>query len=115
MASVRPIFIKRVSDAAISEPFAKLQLEGCADVADVVARACEKFPRWGVDAGQVHLFLVSAAAQEPTRAELEAALLGEPLSPFSALADVRVVSGCCLLARMPPPAATAGAFPICAP
>ena len=109
---VQYVFIKRASDAAFNEPFAKLHLEGCTDVADVVARACNKFPRWGVDAGQVYMFLVSAAAQKPTLSELEAALLGEPLSPLSALADARVVAGCCLLARVPPPAASPGAPPL---
>ena len=63
---------------------------------------------WGVPT-RARLLLVSAAAKEPTPAELEAALLGKPLSAFSELADVGVVSGCCILARVPPPAAAPGA------
>ena len=102
----------RVSEPPLQgEAFAEIELRAGDSVARLVGRACKEFPRWGVDAGQVRLLLVSAAAKEPTPAELEAALLGEPLSPFSELADVGVVSGCCLLARVPPPAAAApGAF-----
>jgi hypothetical protein len=110
-------FIMRVSEPAAleGEAFAEIELRAGDNVARLAGRACEKFPRWGVDAGQVRLLLVPAAAQQPTLAELEAALLGVPLSPFSALADVGVVSGCCLLARVPPRAAAPGAFLSCAP
>ena len=96
----------RVSEPPLEgEEFGKVLLEGCADVADVVARACEKF-EWGVPT-RARLFLVTAAAKVPTPAELEVALLGEPLSAISELADAGVVSGCRLLARVPPPAAAA--------
>ena len=101
-------YIVRVSEPPLEgEAFAVIELRAGDSVGLLVGRACKEFPRWGVDAGQVRLFLVSTAAKEPTPAELEAALVGEPLSAFSELADVGVVSGCCLLARVPPPAAAA--------
>ena len=106
-------FIKRISDTAFEdEAFAKVQLEGCMDVADVAARACEKFPRWGVDAGQVYLFLAAAGGKvEPPLATLKAAA-ADPTARLSEnwlLTRAGIAPGCWLLARVPPPPAAAAA------
>lgn len=104
------VFIKRVGDASFDgEVFTKLPLEGCEDVADVAVRACKEFPSWGLHGGQVKLFLVSVEATEPSPGELDSALSGAPLSVFRTLADAGVVSGSCLLAHTPPPAAAPSA------
>ena len=84
------------------------------DVADVVARACDKFPRWGVDAGQVHLYLAAASgADRPAPAAL-AAVVADPTARLSEdwlLTRAGIAPGCWLLARVPPPPAAApGAF-----
>ena len=92
------------------EAFAKVQLEGCMDVADVAARACKEFPRWGVDAGQVRLFLAAAGgADRPSPAAL-AAVAADSVGRLSEewpLARAGIVPGCWLLARVPPSAAAA--------
>jgi hypothetical protein len=109
-------FIKRVGHAAFSEEdFVKLSLVGCADVADVIARACEAFPHWGAHAARVKLFLVPAGeCDEPGAAAELAALSGERLLVGCSLEDARIAPGSWLLARVPPPptaaAAPAGAF-----
>ena len=102
------VWVLPVSDTALAgRVFGKVPLAGSADVADVAKRTCEEYPRWGVDAGQVKLFAVTKAGKAPTSAEIEAALLLEPLSPFVTLADAGIVSGSCVLARVPPPPAAA--------
>ena len=106
------VWVLPVSDTALADRvFGKVPLTGSADVADVAKRACEEYPRWGVDAGQVKLFAVTKAGKAPTSTEIQAALLLEPLSPFDTLADAGIVSGSCLLAHVPPlpPAAAPGA------
>ena len=108
-------FIKRVSQPPLEGAvFAKVQLEGCADVADVAVRACKEFPLWGVDAGQVHLFLAAAGgADEPPPDALVAAAAdpAKRLGVGLTLARAGITPGCWLLARVPPPAAAApGAF-----
>jgi hypothetical protein len=116
MVSVLPraqfAFIMRVSEPPLEgEVFAKVQLEGCADVADVVARACTEFPHWGVNAGQVRLFLAAAGgADRPTPAALTA-VVADPTTRLSEdwlLTRAGIAPGCWLLARMPA-AAPAGA------
>ena len=91
------------------ETFAKLPLQPGDNVARLVGRACKEFPRWGVDAGQVKLFLVASpdGHNEPSAIAIKDALLLEPLSPFDTLADAGIVSGSWLLARVPPPPAAA--------
>ena len=109
-------FIKRVGGAAFEEEsFAKLQLGGCADVADVAVRVCKEFPHWGVHAEQVCLFLAAGGGdvRPPTLAAAAnpAARLGEGLT----LDRAGITPGSWLLARVPPPAAAAyGASPVAA-
>ena len=55
------------------------------------------------------LFAVTKAGKAPTSAEIEAALLLEPLSPFDTLVDAGIVSGSCVLARVVTAAAAAAA------
>jgi hypothetical protein len=82
-----------------------------ADVLDVgflALKICADFPRWGVDAGQVALFLAApGGTAAPTRREA-AAVLGDAakrLGEGMALQEAGIVSGAWLLARVPPPAA----------
>ena len=113
MERAQSAFIMRVSEPPLEgEAFAKVQLEGCADVADVVARACEKFPYWGAHAGQVHLFLAAAGGEaEPPPAALAAALAdsAKRLGVGLTLAHAGIAPGSWLLARVPPPVAASGA------
>ena len=97
------IFIARViGSARATGPFAELEAVSIDSFARLAERACTKFKRWGVDADEVELFAVTKAGKAPTSAEIEAALLLEPLSPFDTLADAGIVSGSCVLARVPP-------------
>ena len=110
-------FIKRVSSSTAfeDEAFAKMQLEGCADVADVAERVSKKFSQWGVHAEQVHLFLAAAGgeAEPPPAALVEAAAdRAKHLGVGLTLVHAGITPGCWLLARVPPPAAApAGARP----
>ena len=96
-------FIMRVSEPPLEgEAFAKVQLEGCTDVADVAARACEKF-EWGVPT-RARLFLAAAGGEDapPPAALAEAA--ADParyLGVGWTLARAGIVPGCWLLARVP--------------
>lgn len=89
------VWARRVSDSGAT--FVKIRLEGCEDVADVTKRAREEFSA----AADLELFLVTKAGKAPTRTELDAALIGEPLRSFDLLADAGIVAGACLLARVP--------------
>jgi hypothetical protein len=102
------VFIARVIGSALaSGPFAELEAFSSDSIARLAKRACAEFPLWCVDASQVELFAVTKAGKAPSPAEIEAALLLEPLSPFDTLADAGIVSGFCILARVPPPPAAA--------
>ena len=95
------------SETALSdETFAELPLLAGDNVARLVARACEKFPRWGVDAGQVKLFRVpnEEQARAIQRDPSSAAGILRGNSLFSSDA---VEPGSWLLARVPPPPAAA--------
>jgi hypothetical protein len=109
MSSAAFIRIKRVPPVGVrayeDETFAPLMIDGVADVGFLAARACELFG-WGAPTRAL-LFLVAATGRAPLPAELDAALLGAPLSPFDTLALAGVVSGSCLVARVPPPAPAA--------
>ena len=103
-----------VSDAALAgQVFAKVPLADCADVADVSERACEKFG-WGAPT-QCRLYLVREGRERARTIERDPSsaadiLAGVSLSSFAALAEAGIVSGSCLLARVPaaPSAAAAG-------
>ena len=87
------------------EVYAELELRADDTTARLAARACREFPRWGVDAGQVQLFLVAAAGvDEPDSAGELAALSRARLQAAWPLASAGVGSGAWLLARVPPPA-----------
>ena len=97
------IFVARVIGSALDAgPFAELEAISSDSFARLAERACTKFKRWGVDADEVELFAVTKVGKAPTSAEIESALLLEPLSPFDTLADSGIVSGSCVLARVPP-------------
>ena len=104
----------RVSEPPLEgEVFAEIELRAGDNVARLVERACEKFPRWGVDAGQVRLFLAAAdGVDAPSPDALMAAVAAPAMCLGVGLTLVRagIVPGCWLLARVPPPAAAPGAF-----
>ena len=86
------------------EAFVKVQLEGCADAADVVARACAEFSHWGVNRGQVALFRVPGGRVVALAVEGTPALAAGILVSANKLApDEAVLPGSWLLARVPPP------------
>ena len=104
------VWVLPVSDTALAgRVFGKVPLAGCADVADVAKRACEEYPRWGVDASQVELFRVpnegqARAIQRDPSSAADIILRGDSL-----FASDAVEPGSWLLARVPPPAAAPGA------
>ena len=87
-----------------------MPLAGCADVADVTKSACNEFPRWGVDAGQVQLFLAADGGEDSPSTESIVALVADPtkrLGEAWPLERARIGPGAWLLARVPPPPAAA--------
>lgn len=97
-----------MGEGGTDEVFAPLSIDGVASVGLLAKRACAEFPRWGADAGQVHLLLVKQGGRENPTAEEEAS--AEALDkPAYTLADAHVASGSWLLARVSMPAAAAGA------
>ena len=101
----------RVSEPPLEgEFFAVIELRAGDNVGLLVERACEKFPRWGVDAGQVSLFRAAAGdADRPSPATIVAVAADSAgrLSEEWPLSRAGIVKGCWLLARVPPPAAAA--------
>jgi hypothetical protein len=78
----------------------------------VTKSACKEFPRWGVDAGQVKLFLAADGGEDAPSTESIEALLADPSSRLGeawSLGRARIRPGSWLLARVPPPAAAPGA------
>ena len=65
--------------------FAHLKIEGAVFVGEVATIACKEFPRWRLDAGQVRLFRVAKAGDEPTEEEVGAARATEPLAVSAAV------------------------------
>jgi hypothetical protein len=106
------VFIKRVAPAGSPpyehQTFAKLLIRDCIDVSDVIVQACIKFPHWRVTADEFELYAVTKVSMTPTRAEMDAALLREPLSPLATLAEAGIILGSCLLASVPHHATAAG-------
>ena len=101
-------FVKRVSmlDPFSLEDFCEVPLSR----GDTVARLAERirlfFPSWGLNAGQLRLFLVEAAGDgNPSSEEMRTALAGPPLQARSTLEHARVACGSTLLALVPDPAA----------
>ena len=105
------VYIKLASESA-GGVFAKLEMRAGEAVADLAERACAKFQRWGADAGQVRLYLVPTEmrARELQRgSRADDILAGDALFAGDSLERAGIVSGSWLLARVPPPATTAGA------
>ena len=97
------VFIKVVSDTPLlrgGSGFVKLPIAQFVDIADITQGACVAFSHWGVAADEIELYAVTKAGKAPTSVEMNAALLGEPLSPIDTLVDVNVISGSCLLAHV---------------
>ena len=90
---------------AKDDVFAYLKTEGAAFAGQVSALACAGFPRWRLDAGQVHLHLVAGpGAAVPTPAAIDAALALAPLA-----VSAGVDSGAWLVAVPTAPAAAPAA------
>ena len=58
---------------AKEDVFSKITFASGKDVADVAALACEKFPCWRLDAGQVRIHRVTVSGKEPSEEEIGAA------------------------------------------
>ena len=105
-------FIKRAvgAEPVEGEVYAELEMRAGDTVARLAARACKEFKRWAVDADQLRLFLVNHPhdADEPPSAE-EEKVVTELTRPHWALPRAGVGPGSWLLARVPAPAAPAGA------
>lgn len=107
------VFIKRVAPAGLAayegESYAKLELSSLSlDVSDLAKRACAEFPRWGTDAGQLQLILVTHKGLRKPSADAEAG--AKPLEePAELLSKLGVRSGAWLLARAPPTPGTSTA------
>jgi hypothetical protein len=105
-------FIMLASETQLAdESFAELLLQTGDNVARLVGRACDKFPRWGVDAGQVKLFLIAApdGVDEPSADAIKDALSGERLQSSWPLERARIGPGSWLLARIATSGASGGA------
>jgi hypothetical protein len=104
------VFIKRAGGGASpDETFAKVEVYTDDDVADLAARACDKFG-WGAPT-QARLFLASAGGNvAPTQPEIDAVLRddGKRLGEGLPLVDAGVGSGAWLLARFTLPTAATG-------
>ena len=103
------VWVMPVSDTTLAgHVFGKVPHAGCTDVADVSERACEKFPHWGVNAGQVKLFRVPGGRDKALAIEADPSLAAGVLIAANKLAaDEAVEPGSWLLARVPPPPAKA--------
>jgi hypothetical protein len=93
--------------------FAKLETRGDDDIADLAKRACSEFSHWGVNPGQVSLYLVSAGGEEePTEKDI---MLCRRLGVGKSLTREGISSSAWLLARVSdpvPPLALAASAPL---
>ena len=101
-------------------PFVRIKLDGVGFFAEVsiaegdtvsrlADRACTKFSHWGVNAGQIALYLVAAGGSKEPSGEAISAVLssGERLGVGLSLEEAGIPSGAWLVARK---AAGGGAF-----
>jgi hypothetical protein len=90
----------RVSDPAlVGEESEAICIDGVANTSLLKARACDTFPRWGVDAGQVKLFRVEGR-ERALAVEADPSLAADILTSANKLAaDDRVEPDSWLLAR----------------
>ena len=81
--------------------FAKLETHSGDDVSDLAERACVKFSHWGVNAGQIFLYLVAAGGDEEPVEEAISAVLssGRRLGVGWSLTRAEISSGAWLVAR----------------
>ena len=101
-------------------PFVRIKLDGVGIFAEVsiaegdtvsrlAKRACAEFPHWGVNAGQIALYLVAAGGSKEPSGEAISAVLssGERLGVGWSLEEAGIPSGAWLVARK---AADGGAY-----
>jgi hypothetical protein len=81
--------------------FAKLETHSGDDVSDLAERACVKFSHWGVNAGQIFLYLVAAEGdEEPVEEAINAVLSsGRRLGVGWSLTRAGISSGAWLVVR----------------
>jgi hypothetical protein len=81
--------------------FAKMEIRAGDDISDLVERACVKFSHWGVNAGQISLYLVAAGGDEEPAKETISAVLssGGRLGVGWSLSRAEISSGAWLVAR----------------
>ena len=81
--------------------FAKMEIRAGDDISDLAERACVKFSHWGVNAGQISLYLVAAGGdEEPAEKAISAVLSsGGRLGVGWSLTRAGISSGAWLVAR----------------
>ena len=81
--------------------FAKMEIRAGDDISDLAERACAKFSHWGVNAGQISLYLVAAGGDEEPAMEAISAVLsgGGRLGVGWSLSRAEISSGAWLVAR----------------
>ena len=80
--------------------FAKMETRAGDDISDLAERACAKFSHWGVNAGQISLYLVAAGGDdEPAEEAIGAVLSSGRLGVGWSLNRAEIFSGAWLVAR----------------
>ena len=81
--------------------FAKMEIRAGDDISDLAERACVKFSHWGVNAGQISLYLVAAGGdEEPAEKAISAVLSsGGRLGVGWSLTRAGISSGAWLVVR----------------
>ena len=81
--------------------FAKMEIRAGDDISDLAKRACAEFSHWGVNAGQISLYLVAAGGDEEPADEAISAVLssGGRLGVGWSLSRAEISSGAWLVAR----------------
>ena len=78
--------------------FAKMEIRAGDDISDLAERACAKFSHWGVNAGQISLYLVAAGGDDlPTPSAVDSARHLEQIG--WSLSRAGISSGAWLVAR----------------
>ena len=109
-------YVKRVGSLAFAdEVFAPIDIQGLASISHLAVRACENFPRWQADAGQVKLFVARSSCDDEPTAEEECAALETRLKTCWSLERAGIVQGSFLLAQVLPPPPTQGRRQLPAP
>ena len=95
------VWIKLVT--AKEDVFARVAITSSDLATDVAERACAKFPRWRLDAGQVRLHSVTVSGTEQNEEEIGAARATKPLA-----VSATVTSGAWLVAVPTAPGSDVG-------